>query len=140
LIEHVFVLMLENRSFDHMLGFSSLAGTDAVSGEPTTVEGLTGGETNRLPSGEEIAVSAGADFSLTVDPPHNFDDVLEQLCGQGATYPDAAGRYPPITMSGFASRLAEQVDLDEVRTDLVEAVQRSVQPTHASVWLREQRP
>jgi phospholipase C len=106
LIEHVFVLMLENRSFDHMLGFSSLAGTDAVSGEPTTVEGLTGGETNRLPSGEEIAASAGADFSLTVDPPHNFEDVLEQLCGQGATYPDAAGRYPPITMSGFASRLA----------------------------------
>jgi phospholipase C len=107
LIEHVFVLMLENRSFDHMLGFSSLAGADAVSGEPTTVEGLTGGETNRLPSGEEIAVSAGADFSLTADPPHNFDDVLEQLCGQGATFPDAGGRYPPITMSGFASRLAQ---------------------------------
>lgn len=109
MIEHVFVLMLENRSFDHMLGFSRLEGTDAVTGEPTAVEGLTGSESNRLPSGEEVAVSAGADFSLTIDPGHEFDDVLEQLCGAGATYPDSAGRYPPITNSGFASRLATQV-------------------------------
>ena len=28
-IEHVFVLMLENRSFDHMLGFSGITGKDA---------------------------------------------------------------------------------------------------------------
>ena len=31
-IKHVFVLMLENRSFDHMLGFSGINGTDAASG------------------------------------------------------------------------------------------------------------
>ena len=29
-ITHVFVLMMENRSFDHMLGFAGLSGTDAV--------------------------------------------------------------------------------------------------------------
>jgi phospholipase C len=40
-IQHVFVLMLENRSFDHMLGFSGITGTDAVSGGPTSVNGLT---------------------------------------------------------------------------------------------------
>jgi hypothetical protein len=28
-IQHVFVLMLENRSFDHMLGFSGISGIDA---------------------------------------------------------------------------------------------------------------
>ena len=28
-IEHVFVLVLENRSFDHMLGYSGITGTDA---------------------------------------------------------------------------------------------------------------
>jgi len=33
-IQHVFVLMLENRSYDHMLGFSNLAGIDAVTGPP----------------------------------------------------------------------------------------------------------
>ena len=27
-IKHVFVLMLENRSLDHMLGFSGITGTD----------------------------------------------------------------------------------------------------------------
>lgn len=39
-IEHVFVLMLENRSFDHMLGFSGLKGTDAVTGKPTKINGV----------------------------------------------------------------------------------------------------
>lgn len=32
--------MLENRSFDHMLGFSGITGTDPVSGEVTSVNGL----------------------------------------------------------------------------------------------------
>ncbi|MBV9158000.1 MAG: hypothetical protein JO097_17175 [Acidobacteriaceae bacterium] len=39
-IQHVFVLMLENRSFDHMLGFSGISGTDAVSGGHTGITGL----------------------------------------------------------------------------------------------------
>jgi len=40
-IQHIFVLMLENRSFDHMLGFSGLIGIDAVSGGATEIAGLT---------------------------------------------------------------------------------------------------
>jgi phospholipase C len=39
-IQHVFVLMLENRSFDHMLGFSGITGTDPFSGGATQVHGL----------------------------------------------------------------------------------------------------
>jgi hypothetical protein len=39
-IQHIFVLMLENRSFDHMLGFSGITGTDAFTGRPTSVNGL----------------------------------------------------------------------------------------------------
>jgi phospholipase C len=39
-IQHVFVLMLENRSFDHMLGFSGITGTDAVTRGATSVDGL----------------------------------------------------------------------------------------------------
>jgi phospholipase C len=39
-VEHVFVLMLENRSFDHMLGFAGITGMDAVSRSPTQVNGL----------------------------------------------------------------------------------------------------
>jgi phospholipase C len=39
-IRHVFVLMLENRSFDHMLGFSGIRGIDAVTGINTEIRGL----------------------------------------------------------------------------------------------------
>jgi len=45
-ITNVFVLALENRSFDHMLGFSRITGTDAATGKPTTINGLTGNESN----------------------------------------------------------------------------------------------
>jgi hypothetical protein len=40
------------------------------------------------------------------------------------------------TLDAFSVRLSDEVDLDAVRADLVDAVQRTVQPTHASVWLR----
>lgn len=39
-VHHVFVLMLENRSFDHMLGFSGITGIEASSGAATQVNGL----------------------------------------------------------------------------------------------------
>jgi phospholipase C len=39
-LQHIFVLVLENRSFDHMLGFSGIVGIDAVSGTPTQINGL----------------------------------------------------------------------------------------------------
>jgi phospholipase C len=108
-IDHVFVLMLENRSYDHMLGWSDLRGTDAVSGEPTTAAGLAGTEWNELPTGGRVVATPGADYVLPIDPGHGFEDVLEQLCGPGATYPAAAGRYPPISNSGFVSRIAELI-------------------------------
>jgi phospholipase C len=116
-IEHVFVLMLENRSFDHLLGFAGLQGTEARTGEPTRVEGLTGDEWNALPSGERITVSSGAEFIIPVDPGHDFGDVLEQLCGAGAAYPGPAGQYPPIDLSGFASRLAAQTSTSRAPAD-----------------------
>src|SRR4051794_18238107 len=108
-IEHVFVLMLENRSFDHMLGFAGLQGPDARSGEPTGADGLTGSESNDLISGERIVVSPGAPFAMAVDPGHEFEDVLEQLCGAGQAYPAPGGGYPAIDNSGFASRLQAHI-------------------------------
>ncbi|MBJ7601487.1 alkaline phosphatase family protein [Candidatus Nephthysia bennettiae] len=117
MVEHVFVLMLENRSFDHMLGFSRRQGIDALTGDPTELDALTGSESNRLSSGQEVRVSEGAPFSLTVDPGHEFDDVLEQLCGAGARYPVTGGRYPAINNSGFVSRLADQLQKSGVEGD-----------------------
>lgn len=103
-IRHVFVLMLENRSFDHLLGFSGIKGTDAVSGLPTPVNGLTGAETNSY-QGVTSTVSQPADYAMVVDPGHDFLDVLCQLCGPAATY-TPGGSYPPIDCSGFIASYA----------------------------------
>jgi phospholipase C len=84
-IQHVFVLMLENRSFDHLLGFSGISGTDAVSGLQTPLNGLLGTETNSY-DGASSTVSQPADYAMVVDPGHEFPDVLCQLCGLTARY------------------------------------------------------
>jgi phospholipase C len=104
-IQHVFVLMLENRSFDHLLGFSAISGTDAVTGSKTAVQGLAGTETNTY-NGATYTVSAHADYSMVVDPGHEFTDVLCQLCGSAATYAPG-GAYPAINSSGFVAAYAE---------------------------------
>ena len=54
-IEHVVVLMLENRSFDHMLGFLYTgAGNVSPSGQP--FDGLRGTESNPGASGQPVTV------------------------------------------------------------------------------------
>jgi phospholipase C len=104
-IEHVFVLMLENRSFDHLLGFSGISGNDAGSGAKTTVNGLSGTETNSY-NGKVTAVSHPADYAMVVDPGHEFTDVLCQLSGPAAKY-TPGGNYPAIDNSGFVGSYAE---------------------------------
>ncbi len=103
-IEHVFVLMLENRSFDHMLGFSGIGGTDAESGALTMINGLSGTESNVF-DGHSYTVSQDADFRMTCDPGHEFGDVLNQLCGTSPGFVPG-GPYPPIDNSGFAAAFA----------------------------------
>lgn len=43
------------------------------------------------------------------------------------------------TLDAFSIRLRDEVDLDEVRADLIGAVGETVRPAHASVWLRAPR-
>jgi phospholipase C len=132
-VQHVFVLMLENRSFDHMLGFSGITGIDASSGGATQVRGLNplalrpaleafqvnsvGGIllregrswpppqpvsarqllTSNLFNGQSYGASKGADYTMPLDPGHEFPDVFVQLCGQGAV--DRLPRLPPGPLS-----------------------------------------
>jgi phospholipase C len=104
-VDRVFVLMMENRSFDHLYAFSGLSGV-GIDGLPTTIDVAGPSDTNIDPgTGLPVAVSAPADFALKNvdnDPPHEFDDALAALCGVGATYDPALG-YPPIDNSGFVA-------------------------------------
>jgi phospholipase C len=72
-IEHVIVLMLENRSYDHLLGYLPNG------------QGLTGDEFNlvdpSVPTSQRVLVSNRSGYITTVDPAHDFVSVEKQLFG-----------------------------------------------------------
>lgn len=75
-IEHVVVLMLENRSFDHLVGFMTANNPNIV--------GLTGSETNYKDPNNFLSpqtVGAATSFAMPFDPGHEFMDVQLQLYG-----------------------------------------------------------
>lgn len=99
-IEHIFVLMMENRAFDHVLGFSPITGTDAVAGKATQVEGVpASGGLNDDANGLPYQTASPAPFIMPKDPDHEFDAVQLQLLGTA----DSTANYKntKITNSGF---------------------------------------
>jgi phospholipase C len=104
-ISHVFVVMLENHSFDNMFAMSGIPGiiaaTTANANSYTDPDGTT----------TTFNVQSGAPLSLPADPGHEFLDVVEQLCGQNASWPQG-GPYPPIDNSGFAANYATSTTED----------------------------
>jgi phospholipase C len=72
-IKHVVVLMLENRSFDHMLG-----GMSAV--DPN-VEGVNQGNpySNKAPNGNEFKQQPIADWVVKQDLDHEHDGTMEEI-------------------------------------------------------------
>ena len=93
-ITNVFVLMLENRSFDHMFGSSGIPG----------IEVPPPGTSNPY-NGTDFPVGNPSPTSMTSDPGHEFGDTVQQLAGYGQKYP-LGGPYPAITMDGFAASYA----------------------------------
>lgn len=74
-VDHIVVLMLENRSFDHMLGYLTMRGQSEV-------EGLTGGadQVNRY-DGRSYRPHRlrSTRFPKSQDPAHSINDVADQL-------------------------------------------------------------
>ncbi|HEY3755869.1 MAG TPA: alkaline phosphatase family protein [Opitutaceae bacterium] len=108
-IKHVFVLMLENRSYDHLLGALSLSGV-GIDGAPTVADGIAAGAfTNSDASGNSYANSYGGDptAGLPADPPHEYDDVVRQLLGDNQD-PPYNYSVSPINLSGFVRSYAAE--------------------------------
>jgi phospholipase C len=96
-LKHIVVLMMENRSFDHMLG--------GLKAKSPKINGLNGDESNPDPEGNIVKVAPDATFQgqLEHDPDHHFAGVDLQIFG-GA--PPGPGRVP--TMQGFIKSYATQ--------------------------------
>ena len=81
-VDHIVVLMLENRSFDHMLGYLSLP-VDGGGAARTDVDGLSGPETNFNDFGGTRYPIAPFDDALSLtkeqDPCHSGPCVAEQM-------------------------------------------------------------
>ena len=89
-IEHIVVLMMENRSFDHMLGYLKRDGLPDVNG-------LNGNEWNEDDRGQRVTVfpfrpdqtafhRPGQPFDESLDPQHGPSSVAEQLKGQNGGF------------------------------------------------------
>ena len=89
-LQHIVVLMMENRSFDHMLGFAKSAAWP--------IDGLAGNESNTDSAGGVAQVSHDAGYAgdFTPDPGHSGFDTLTQLYGDANT---SVAQAP--TMTGF---------------------------------------
>jgi phospholipase C len=102
-IRHVVVLMLENQSFDRLLGYLDL-------GDPTQrLEGLTGAEVNPVAPPTDMTpvpvqrVSTPSVYVTEFDLGHDFEDVNEQLFAERAP----SGASAP-TNTGFVLNYARQ--------------------------------
>jgi len=95
-LQHIVVLMMENRSFDHMLG--SLKAVDS------RIDGVTDQLSNPDTAGASVKPQALAEFQgqLDPDPDHHFPAVDLQIFGGNA----AADRQP--NMQGFVKSYFNQ--------------------------------
>jgi phospholipase C len=110
-VQHIVQLMLENRSFDHMLGFiyPNKAGPGGV-----PFDGLTGTESNLDTSGAPVTVfqidtsKAGAYFMPGADPGEGYANTNAQLFGAGQP------PTPPVASnSGFVTNFDASITYDE---------------------------
>jgi phospholipase C len=89
-IEHVIVLMLENRSFDHMLGYLSLeGGRQDIDGLQQGMQNRYRGETHRIYRARQTVLLKAQ------DPCHSGSSVDAQLANHnGGSPPTTCGRVP----------------------------------------------
>src|SRR4051794_31321377 len=110
-IQHIVVLMLENRSFDHMLGFMRTPNY--------LIDGLNGDEWNprdpaHIDSTQKVKVSDDAGFIFSYDPGHNFQDVNLQLFDNPAGPPASS-----VVNGGFILSYSQQPHVTPAVADTI---------------------
>jgi phospholipase C len=95
-LRHIVVLMMENRSFDHMLG--------GLTAQDPRINGLTGNESNPDTNGTPVLVQPNALYQsqLDPDPDHHFPAVDKQIFGGNQADDRVAN------MQGFVSSYFDQ--------------------------------
>jgi phospholipase C len=121
-IDHIVVLMMENRSFDQMLGYLGLPKSMGGLGR-TDVNGLTGNEVNVDTDGTSYPVhhvQAADGLPVTffrVDPDHGWKGVSEQLSRTPGNFvtnfsPIARSMYPQALTTHYSTPIASETSLD----------------------------
>lgn len=92
-LKHIVVLMMENRSYDHMLGYMNVVGLD----------GLTGNESNLDANGQpqHVQPTAAAQAELDPDPDHSWTGVNTQIFGNPQGTDDASPKMQGFVKSYF---------------------------------------
>ncbi|GER51805.1 non-specific phospholipase C6 [Striga asiatica] len=115
-IKTIVVLVLENRSFDHMLGWTK----NSIN---PTIDGLNGKECNLIsttdPSGPKIYVSDDSEY-IDLNSGHTFEDIHKQVFGSDP--------YP--SMSDFVEQAST------VSKNLSETVMKGFHPEKVPVFSR----
>lgn len=118
-IKTVVVLVMENRSFDHMLGWMKSFNPD--------INGVNGSESNVLsvtdPNSQRIFFKNQAQY-VDPDPGHSFQAIREQIFGSNDTSAD------PAPMNGFAQ---EAYSMDNT-TNMSQDVMNGFDPDMVAVY------
>src|SRR5215468_8040222 len=93
-VDHIVVMMLENRSFDHMLGYLSLTG------RRPDIDGLQAGFANEY-QGQSYPVHHLDTTAVDIDPDHSAAAIDEQIAGG--------------SMAGFVASAAATLDRNAVK-------------------------
>jgi phospholipase C len=127
-IKTVVILVQENRSFDHMLGWmkSLNSGIDGVTGSESNPISTSDSNLNRVQFGDRS-------IYVDPDPGHSIQDIYEQIFGEPWSEASAAKKLPP-KMEGFAQNAARQEKPKNATVPMTEAVMNGFKPDTVPIY------
>ncbi|CAO3673695.1 unnamed protein product [Umbelopsis ramanniana] len=126
-IKNVVLLVLENRSFDRMLGWANYT---------SGINGLTGKEYNLVnpadPTSTKIYVGHHGLLEDPLDPPHGLDDVTRQITGNLTA--QSVNPLSSAPMTGFVADFAQSLNISLTNTSALAQVMNAFDPETIPVF------